>query len=273
MPRVVSVIVLVAMLLLLGALFFPVMAQFVLPLFLAAVLVVIFQPLRDWFYEKCGQRTRVAAGLTTVTIVLIVLAPLTWMAACAVKDGLLLISPLVEETPEEFKRQIAQEFDAFKAKQPESIQRMLLPGGEAVDRAIEWIVETLAPQALGGVGKVLSTTASVLFGLAIMVLAIYYFFADGPAMIETVMRLSPIEDHIELRLLEEFSKISRTVVIATLLSAIVQGLLACPAYYFAGVEAVGLSGQPPQSAHPPSQPESRMPGVQPQCHDEKRKKS
>ena len=41
MPRVISFIVLLAIVLLVGAIFFQVMAQFIVPLFLAAVMLVV----------------------------------------------------------------------------------------------------------------------------------------------------------------------------------------------------------------------------------------
>ena len=59
-------------------------------------------------------------------------------------------------------------------------------------------------------------------------------------MIRSLMRLSPLEDRHEEELLAEFNAVSRAVVLATLLSALVQGLLAAPAYYLAGFEAVFL---------------------------------
>jgi predicted PurR-regulated permease PerM len=66
-----------------------------------------------------------------------------------------------------------------------------------------------------------------------MVIALYYFLADGPAMIDTVMDLSPLDAKYEQELLERFGEISRAVVVATLLSALVQGALAGIGYYFA----------------------------------------
>ena len=65
MSRVVSFVVLLAVILVIGALFFRVMANFLLPLFLAALLVVIFRPLHRWILQRCRGRDRVAAALTT----------------------------------------------------------------------------------------------------------------------------------------------------------------------------------------------------------------
>jgi predicted PurR-regulated permease PerM len=81
--------------------------------------------------------------------------------------------------------------------------------------------------------NVLQSVIGILFGLVIMVIALYYFLADGPVMIRTVMDLSPLEAEYEQELLLRFGQVSRAVVVATLLSAVVQGLLAGIGYYFA----------------------------------------
>jgi predicted PurR-regulated permease PerM len=52
-------------------------------------------------------------------------------------------------------------------------------------------------------------------------------------MIEGLMYLSPLDDAYERELLEKFAEISRTVVVAMLLSAVVQGALAGIGYYLA----------------------------------------
>jgi predicted PurR-regulated permease PerM len=59
-------------------------------------------------------------------------------------------------------------------------------------------------------------------------------------MIETVMRLSPLDDAYERELIQDFDRISRAVVLATLLSAATQGVLAGLGFWIAGVNAVFL---------------------------------
>ena len=87
MSRVVSFVVLLAVILVIGALFFRVMANFLLPLFLAALLVVIFRPLHRWILQRCRGRERVAAGLTTATVLLIVLFPIALVITLAIFEG------------------------------------------------------------------------------------------------------------------------------------------------------------------------------------------
>jgi predicted PurR-regulated permease PerM len=104
--------------------------------------------------------------------------------------------------------------------------------------------EALFAQFQGGLVTAGAATGAaavkLLIGLVIMMLALYFFLADGPVMLEALMRLSPLDDHYEHELLDEFIKISRAVVIATLLSALAQGVLAGIGYAVAGVNAVFL---------------------------------
>ena len=79
MPRVISFIVLLAIILLVGAISFQVMAQFLVPLFLAAVLLVVFQPLHAWTLSYLPRHPRSSAFITTILILLVVLLPIVWL--------------------------------------------------------------------------------------------------------------------------------------------------------------------------------------------------
>jgi predicted PurR-regulated permease PerM len=89
-------------------------------------------------------------------------------------------------------------------------------------------------------GHATAIAGSFLLGLAIMTISIFYFLKDGPRMIHAFMRLSPLDDRYEQELLGEFDTVSRAVVLATLLSAVVQGILAGMGYFFVGFQPVVL---------------------------------
>jgi predicted PurR-regulated permease PerM len=236
MPRVVSLIVLLAIVVLTGALFFQVIAQFVLPMFLAVLLVVLFRPLHQWFIDRCGKWNRLAALLTTLTILLIVLLPLTWIGVRATTEAVTLARAFDETKQVEVKHRVAR-----IAEQADGLIRSLklhdiVDVSQLQPMVIDKLKRLAAPAAVGGVQYVLG----LVVGLAIMVISLYYFLADGPSMIATIMRLSPLEERYERQLLGEFAKVSRAVVLATLLSAFVQGILAGIGYYLAGVKPLFL---------------------------------
>ena len=90
--RLISVAVLIVVIVAIGILFYRVMVGFFVPLFLAALLVVIFRPMHAWFCDRLGDRLRVAALLTTGTILLIVLLPTGLILSIAAAQGTRLLS-------------------------------------------------------------------------------------------------------------------------------------------------------------------------------------
>jgi predicted PurR-regulated permease PerM len=199
-------------------------------MFLAVLLAVVFGPLYRWFTVKCRGRGRLAAGLTTLSIMLMILVPLLAILCRAASEGYEIYESLkgaeidlhrMAESTVKYARQLGlEELDS------KDVERTVTA------KVQEW----LAPLVLGTTQYV----GSLLVGLAVMIISLYYFLADGPTMIRTIMRLSPLDDRYEEQLIEQFDNTARAVVVATLLSAVVQGLLAGVGFYVAGLDSVFL---------------------------------
>jgi predicted PurR-regulated permease PerM len=256
-PRVVSFFVLVAILLIIGAIFFRVMAAFFLPLFLAAVLVVIFKPLHMWVREKLPGRLRLSALVTTVLIMLVVLLPLAFLGWKAYVEGRVVVNYLSNNRGEivekvdkaaqpvvDFINDLTGKPAIAQQQPPPDPEGETVPAVDAAQRgdaadspALPFSAKTMFDYGAKFVGELVLDSAQgllrTLFGLIIMVLALYYFLVDGPSMIHTMMRLSPLENEYERELLDKFANVSRAVVVASLAAAIVQGLLAGIGFYFA----------------------------------------
>ena len=245
MPRVISFIVLLVIVLLVGAIFFQVMAQFFVPLFLACVLLVVFQPLHAWTLTRLPRHPRISAFFTTVLILLAVLLPLVWLgwnayvelhtlyrpgpqAAAAVEPAPLPADGAALPEPEGGLIDRLHKI-AFDLRDKFAGVTTIWVQDDTVRRFISSVQTVVGAKVISGVQSVIG----VLVGLAIMVISLYYFLADGPAMIRTVMYLSPLDARYETELVERFGEVSRAVVVATLLSAVVQGALAGIGYYFA----------------------------------------
>jgi len=403
MSRIVSLVILLVIVVAVGIVCYQVMSGFILPLFLAALTVVIFRPVYQWLVHKCNGHTRLAAGLTTAAVMLVVLVPIGIAIAVAVGEGfqylddgfgvdrflhavrtranlqlpfsavvepaatndegssdtppnvapnpLNLVHNAIERLPSDVRweeidnserhgdfhlalagrvdelvhpieelnlafetyRVRLQDFEdvednelesdlkaARKAepwlnklnkqlenatsllKRSENVSEETTTGNEtelrdtllSLDTSYHqfrrellggipwcWAVELVNPnekQQLqwqvkatdwlrGSILPITGQTAAILgnvigfgFGLTIMLISIYYFLVDGPKMVQAMMRLSPLDDRHELRLLAEFDTVSRAVVMATLLSAVAQGLLAGIGYVVCGFQAIFL---------------------------------
>jgi len=227
--RIQSFVVLLIVLLAVAALFVYLMADFLLPLFLSLLLVVIFGPVHRWITERLGGRRRIAAAATTVAILLVVLLPLTGLMTMATVEGVRLYEQLSDAEVD--LHDVARQLSAWAGHVGWN-----LPADEIEQEMTERAKQMLAPLVLATPGFIGRT----LIGLAVMILGVYFFFADGPAMIRTVMRLSPLDDKYEEQLIRQFDVVTRAVVLATLLSAAAQGLLAAIGYWFLDLGSVAL---------------------------------
>jgi predicted PurR-regulated permease PerM len=383
LSRYFSFIVLVAVVALLAVLFYKVMVNFFVPLFLAVLVVVIFRPLHRWILEKVEGKKNLAAFLSTITIFLAVLIPVGLLITFAVIEGrtatrrfqmenvaneltvfrrslgleipaitelravetaVEAITPaaieggdlasrrkLIEQArttllalakqtglPEKFDTR-PQATDFFRTPSPrESWHRFLyefenlssrilrepkqpLPAesgeppaeqtfgnepGNGVREPVAaqdgeltlaqqirknlaaldefkaaycggktwyWIKQIANPneqelaeynstatqfvkeQLLSLGGSITSFLLKLIIGLVIMMVAVYFFLLDGPRMIEALKSMSPISDSHEEELVQEFMRVSRAVVLATLLSAIAQGVLAGIGFFACGL--------------------------------------
>ena len=380
MSKYFSVIALLIVIVIVAALFYKVMAGVFVPLFLAALLVVIFRPIYMWMEEKCRGRRQLAAFLTTGSVLLAVLIPLALLFVMAAFESQQLLKSFdkafllqtLETTRTKLNLSLPEIADDFNAVQIQldnisetdrledianldwqlqtaqvynqdlaerlggqneladsiehyiqsfedlvSIQeqiaaplREVLPekpddadfdknetddpepktDNDVADKnpavllhdfqlQLEqtrdlfselkvqamggsafwiWLRETANPTSeileeygssligftkdyLLGLGKTTSAfLAKVLIGLGIMIFSLYFFLLDGPVLLDSIKQLSPIEEKHEQELIDEFGKVSRAVVVATLAAALVQALLGGIGYYFAGLNSVFL---------------------------------
>jgi predicted PurR-regulated permease PerM len=77
-------------------------------------------------------------------------------------------------------------------------------------------------------------------GFAVMALALYYFFVDGPMLLRNMQALIPLENPDEEAVWEQFERVCRGVVLGTILAAFVQAVLLGAGLAVLGIERVWL---------------------------------
>jgi predicted PurR-regulated permease PerM len=229
MTRLVSFGVLLGLVVLFGLLSLRVLAAFLLPLLLAAMLVVVFGPLHRWLRDRFDLPEWLAAAGTTAFVLVLVLVPLTLLVARAGGDAVALLRRPdgVKLDPKVLEGLVARIDDALGLNiTAESVNAELRRQAEA------WIgpIAKRAPAVL----------VKLVIGLLVMTVSLFYFFADGRRMLEAVTRVIPLDRRYQWQLLEEFEEISRAVVSSTLLAALAQALLAGIGFWVAGFENVFL---------------------------------
>ena len=156
----------------------------------------------------------------------------------SVDDGLLESSAVVDAAEE-----AEQAFAELRQSLPTGLPRLWLrqaanPSPAQLrqwrDNAQGAVQSWLLPAANATAGFVIQ----MIFGGLIMIVAVFFFFADGERMTVNVMRLIPLDIRHQQELLDDFAGITRAVVTATIVAAVAQGVLAGFGFWVSGVESV-----------------------------------
>ena len=229
MTKLVSFGVLLGLVVLFGLLSLRVMSGFLLPLLLAAMLVVIFGPLHRWLRDRFQIHEWAAAGYTTAFVLLLVLVPLSLLVFRAAGDASKIL-----RTPENLRLDPAV-LDGLVSRVNEATG--LHVTAESVNDELRKVVDDgIAPL----VKRAPVFLVKLVIGLIVMTVSLFYFLADGRRMLESVTRLVPLDRRYQWQLLEEFEEVSRAVVSSTLLAALAQAVLAGFGFYVAGLGSVFL---------------------------------
>ena len=104
----------------------------------------------------------------------------------------------------------------------------------AVEKAIAWLGGQVGPRAFDLAG---AATRFVIDTL-LLIIALYFYFADGPRMLRTLDELTPLPPGRGAELFWEFENVCRAVVVAMFATAIMNGVLSGVGFWLAGVPHV-----------------------------------
>jgi predicted PurR-regulated permease PerM len=121
-----------------------------------------------------------------------------------------------------------------------ALKELANPSVDDLEKLNQSFFDYIGPRLVGFSGDLVTFLLRFVIASSILLLSLYFFLYDGPGMVRTLMELSPLDDRYELELLAEFDRISRAIVLATVLSALLQGLVAGVGYYFAGMPSLIL---------------------------------
>lgn len=232
--RLVSLTILTVLIIFLGITFYNVIAPFLLPLFLAGITAVICQPVYQFFLRRTKGRKRLSSALATISILAVFLIPLALGISMATVELVDFTTEWLEENRlNEVLADLKSEgsmdaingwlegaFGADAKIDPEQLQQDLGESGKQMLTALADRSRGIAGAAFGALGRL----GSALAGGFMFVIALYYFFFDGAALLSATEGLIPVHVGYQRQLLRQFDKAVRSVVLATFLAAIAQGI-------------------------------------------------
>ena len=215
--------VFIGMLVLTGVLFYP----FLGALTLALVLAILVAPLYQWLLARIRK-----PGLTSGLVVLIVMLAIIFPAM-----GLLFL--LIDEATGIADYATSVNFD-FVPRFVEHIDGRihdLFPASASITDSVD--LATVLQKATDYVSTlaagVITGTIGIFFKLFIVIIALFFFLRDGKSFVQTFVKLSPLTDDEDARIVSRVQAVTRSLIRGTLVIAVLQGLLAGIGFLVFGV--------------------------------------
>lgn len=207
----------------------------------AIILATVFAPAKRWFLERVPGRPNLAAILTLLLIIGIVLIPLAVTAGSLVNEATNLYER-VQSGQLNLGRALQRFLDALPGWASSLLARLgVTDVGDIQQRVVALLKEGsqfFAAQAvLVGQG-----TANFLISLFLMLYLLFFLLRDGAKLARRVSNAVPLAGEQKGALLEKFAVVVRAMIKGTILVAIIQGFLGGLIFWLLGIHAPVLWG-------------------------------
>ena len=229
----------VALLLAVSLAFFWLIRSFLQPIFWAVALGIVVYPLHALLQRRLHDRKGLAASISVITVVIVVILPLIGLGAAVANEGAALYERLqtgglgidgIFSRAQQRVPQVTALIERFGVD-PARLQAQAQEAAVTVSRVI-------AERALSiGSGTLRGT---IFFFL--MLYLLFFFLRDGPRILDALIRALPLGDQRERHLFERFAEVSRATIKGTLVVGIVQGTIGGVAFAVLGISAPVLWG-------------------------------
>ncbi|MBN2656831.1 MAG: AI-2E family transporter [Spirochaetales bacterium] len=221
-----------------SALFALMIKGFLMTLLLAGVFSSLSQPIYRRLHNLVRGRASAAAGLTLLTILLIVIIPLSIILSIVVVQALQVgqaVGPWIQDM-------ISQPDRLLSALQKIPFYEYLVQYQDEILLKLGDLVSSLSSLLVNSISQVTSSTVQAGFLFFIFLYAFFFFLKDGRKLINLILYYLPLEDEPERKLLDYFTSVTRATLKGTFLIGIIQGTMAALGFWIAGIDSVVFWG-------------------------------
>lgn len=212
---------------------------FMQPIFWAVALAIVFYPAHKLIEEKLPKRPNIAAGLSVVTVLLVVVLPIIGIAAAVTREGGALYQQL--RTGDFDLSAIFTNLAEHLPQLESALQRTgIYP--ERVSEQLSSIAATVSGFLANWALELGQDTLRTAIFFFLMLYLLYFFLKDGHRILDGLVHALPLGDNRERALLARFEEVSRATIKGSLVIGVVQGAIGGIAFTVLGLGAPALWG-------------------------------
>ena len=220
--------------------FFIIISGFIGPLSYAALLAFLLFPLHVYARNALGGRDTLAASLMTLATILLVIAPAFYLLAVLTTQSVALYELLRDYVT---SGQLTTLMDSVRGSRLGLLvhdvgPQLKIDVPSVLVSASQTVSGFLVAQAPAAAANVFKFLISLFFAA----FALFFFFRDGDRMLRGFRDMIPMESANKDQVIDRFGEALSAVVVGSVMTAVVQGVLGGIAYWGLGVPFSVLLG-------------------------------
>lgn len=212
-------------------LFLVMIRQFLVALILAGVFAGMSRGLFLNLADRLGGRAKIAALLTVLGLLLVIVVPLGGFLALVLAQAV----DIAEAAGPWMRQQSGrlEEWIAWLRAFP--MLGQFLPDQAAITGSMSDFAGQAGSFLVNNLTAATTGTVNLVLQLFVMLYAMYFFLTDGPAILSRILYFTPLDDDSERKLVDRFVSVTRATIKGSILVGLIQGALAGSAFFILGV--------------------------------------
>ena len=218
--------------------FFAMIRGFLVTILTAAIFTGLSYPMYQWLLRRFGGRRGLAAIVSLLLLLALVIAPLLAVLGAGANEALQMtetIRPRLEQLvdrPGEFERRL-QALPGYERIAPYRTQ-ILAKAGELAGSTSAFLFSALSATT--------RATAVFIFHFFVLLYTMYYFLTGGPALLRSALAFLPLTESDKQRMLGKFVSVTRATLKGSIFIGVAQGVLGGLAFWAVGLDGAILWG-------------------------------
>jgi len=215
---------------------FVLVQPFVHTIIFSSALAIIFSPVYAMLTRWLRGRNHIAAGITLVVIVFAIILPLSFLVWGLVTQGMesfKAISHWADTT--DFTTLLHDDHIApYYTWVKETFPFLKLDEASLQSRFLK-LTRSSTQQMLDASAVLVGNMAKLVLRFFLMLFMVFYFLVEGTAIVHKLKYLAPLRTHQEDFIIDSMQRISRAVLLGSVVIAILQGLTGGLGLYCVGI--------------------------------------
>lgn len=192
---------------------FFIFQPFIFPLLTAVIFATVFEPVHKRILTISGDRQGLAALLSTIFILVVIVVPVTFLSTQIFKEATQVYSSIINNGG---ASGISRSVEIFIDNLGIPLNPGTLNVGQYAKDALTWVVQNL--------GSIFSNVVAILIDVLILLVALFFVFRDGDKIKKTIIALSPLQDVYDEAVFNKLKIATNSVVRGSIAIALLHGV-------------------------------------------------